>query len=72
MILKIVFRRILYIFFCFLNVVWALASGGFRIVSDTLVCDVNGDGALAPHLAGQEAQLSQTGRAIPRVVEYSS
>jgi len=24
-------------FFCFLNVVWALASGGFRIVSDTLV-----------------------------------
>ena len=24
-------------FFCFLNVVWALASSGFRIVSDTLV-----------------------------------
>jgi len=35
-ILKIVFRPILF-FFCFLNVVWALASGGFRIVSDTLV-----------------------------------
>jgi len=26
-----------FIFFCFLNVVWALASDGFRIVSDTLV-----------------------------------
>ena len=35
-ILKIFFRRILFIF-CFLNVVWASASGGFRIVSDTLV-----------------------------------
>jgi len=34
-ILKIVFRRIL--FYCFLNVLWALASGGFRIVSGTLV-----------------------------------
>jgi len=34
-ILKIVFRRIL--LFCFLNVVWVLASGGFHIVSDTLV-----------------------------------
>jgi len=34
-ILKIVFHRIL--FFCFLNVVWTLANGGFRIVSDTLV-----------------------------------
>ena len=33
--LKIVFRHIL--FFCFLNAVWALTSGGFRIVSDTLV-----------------------------------
>jgi len=32
-ILKIVFRSI----FCFLNAVWALTSGGFRIVSDTLV-----------------------------------
>ena len=31
-ILKIVFRHIL-----FLNAVWALTSGGFRIVSDTLV-----------------------------------
>jgi len=35
-ILKIVFRHIL--FFCFYNAVWALTSGGFRIVSDTLVC----------------------------------
>jgi len=26
-----------FIFFCFLNVVWDLTSGGFRIVSDTLV-----------------------------------
>ena len=34
-ILKTVFRNIL--FFCFLNAVWALTSGGFRIVSDTLV-----------------------------------
>ena len=34
-ILKIVFRHIL--FFVFLNAVWALTSGGFRIVSDTLV-----------------------------------
>ena len=33
-ILKIVFRHI--VFFCF-NAVWALTSGGFRIVSDTLV-----------------------------------
>jgi len=33
-ILDIVFRRIL---FYFLFVVWGLASGGFRIVSDTLV-----------------------------------
>jgi len=32
-ILKIVFRRI----FCFINAVWALASGGFRIVFDTLI-----------------------------------
>ena len=31
-ILKIVFRHIL-----FFNAVWALTSGGFRIVSDTLV-----------------------------------
>jgi len=36
-VLKIVFRRILFIY-CFLNAVWASASGGFRIVSDTLVC----------------------------------
>jgi len=36
-ILKIVFRHILF-FFCFLNAVWALSSGGFRIVSDKLVC----------------------------------
>ena len=35
-ILKIVFRR--FFIYCFLNAVWALASGGFRIVSDTLVC----------------------------------
>ena len=34
-ILKIVFRIIL--FFLFFNAVWALTSGGFRIVSDTLV-----------------------------------
>ena len=35
-ILKIVFRHI--IFFClFFNAVWALTSGGFRIVSNTLV-----------------------------------
>jgi len=34
-ILKIVFCHIL--FFWFLNGVWALTSGGFRIVSDTLV-----------------------------------
>jgi len=33
-ILKIVLRRI---FFCFPNAVWASASGGFRILSDTLV-----------------------------------
>ena len=25
------------VLFCFLNAVWALTSGGFRIVSDTLV-----------------------------------
>ena len=35
-ILKIVFRHILF-YFCFLNAVWALTSGRFRIVSDTLV-----------------------------------
>jgi len=34
-ILKIVFCHIL--FFCFLNAVWALTSGSFRIISDTLV-----------------------------------
>jgi len=34
-ILKIVFRQILF-FFVF-NAVWALTSGGFRIVSNTLV-----------------------------------
>jgi len=26
-----------FILFCYLNAVWALTSGGFRIVSDTLV-----------------------------------
>ena len=36
-ILKIIFRHILFDFFDFLNAVWALTSGGFRIVSDTLV-----------------------------------
>jgi len=38
-ILKIVFRQILFHFylFWFFNAVWALTSGGFRIVSDTLV-----------------------------------
>ena len=30
------FRQILF-YFCFFNAVWALTSGGFRIVSDTLV-----------------------------------
>ena len=35
-ILKIVFRHILFFWF-FLNAVWALTSGGFCIVSDTLV-----------------------------------
>jgi len=35
-ILKIVFHRILFIY-CFVNVVWVLASGSFHIVSDTLV-----------------------------------
>ena len=35
-ILKIVFRHTLFFSF-FLNAVWALTSGGFRIVSDTLV-----------------------------------
>ena len=35
-ILKIVFRYILF-YFCFLDAVWVLTSGGFRIVSDTLV-----------------------------------
>jgi len=34
--LKIVLRRIFY----FPNAVWASASGGFRIVSDTLVASV--------------------------------
>jgi len=38
-ILTIVFRHIL-CYFCFLNAVWALTSGGFRIVSDTLVMSV--------------------------------
>jgi len=33
-ILKIVFRHI---FGCFLNAVWALTSGGFRVVCHTLV-----------------------------------
>ena len=36
-ILKIVFRHI---FFGFFNAIWALTSGGFRIVSHTLVIDV--------------------------------
>jgi len=35
-ILKIVFRHILFYFLVF-NAVWALTSGGFRIVSDTVV-----------------------------------
>jgi len=34
--LNIVLRRILF-YFCFSNAVWASASGGFRIVFDTLV-----------------------------------
>ena len=38
-ILKIVFSR--HIFFCFLNAFWALTSGGFRIVSGTLVKNVS-------------------------------
>jgi len=37
-ILKIVFRHILFNFFS--NAVWSLTSGGFRIVSDTLVLHV--------------------------------
>jgi len=36
-ILKIVFCHILFILFLFFNAVSALTSGGFRIVSDTLV-----------------------------------
>jgi len=36
-ILKIVFRHILFYFCFFFNAVWALTSGGFRIVSDTIV-----------------------------------
>ena len=36
-ILKIVFRDILFFICFFFNAVWALTSGGFRIVSDTLV-----------------------------------
>jgi len=35
-ILKIVFRHILFYFVFVFNAVWALTSGGFRIVSDTL------------------------------------
>jgi len=35
--LKIVFFAIFYLFFGFLNAIWALTSGGFRIVSDKLV-----------------------------------
>ena len=36
-ILKIVFAIFYFIFFCFFYAAWALTSGGFRIVSDTLV-----------------------------------
>jgi len=36
-ILKIVFRHILFYFIFVFNAVWALTSGSFRIVSDTLV-----------------------------------
>jgi len=39
-ILKIIFRHILFYFFWFFNIVWALTSSGFRIVSDTLVFGV--------------------------------
>ena len=35
--LKIVFRHI-YFIFVFFHAVWALTSGGFRIVFDTVVC----------------------------------
>jgi len=35
-ILKTVFRHILF-YFCFFSAVWALTSGGFRNVSETLV-----------------------------------
>jgi len=31
------FFAVFYLLFCFLNAVWSLASGGFRIVFDTLV-----------------------------------
>ena len=44
-ILKIVFRHILF-FFVF-NAVWALTSGGFRIVSDTLVLNNYGNTLLS-------------------------
>ena len=36
-ILKIDFRHILFYFLFFFKAVWALTSGGFSIVSDTLV-----------------------------------
>jgi len=39
-ILKIVFRHIFYYFLFVFNAVQALTSGGFRIVSDTLVTRV--------------------------------
>ena len=47
-ILKIVFRHILFFVF---NAVWALMSGGFRIVSDALVLVVMRSSPRRPHYA---------------------
>jgi len=51
-------NRFLPYFICFwlFNAVWALTSGGFRVVSDTLVYYCNS--------TGQVALLSQRGHAI--------
>ena len=54
-ILKIVFRHIL---FCFVfNAVWALTSGGFRIVSDTLVWTCSLRGVVAGCIQGTMEML---------------
>jgi len=54
--LNIVLRRILF-YFCFSNAVWASASGGFRIVFDTLVLHYFAEPDL-PLFAHFEAGLS--------------